>query len=79
VLGAKRLLLVLDNYEHVIDAAASMAEALLRANPTWCRHLRCRPGQVPVAFLGVDLSAKPRTSRSASEPEVNHRDRLCSP
>jgi predicted ATPase len=32
-LGAKPLLLVLDNCEHVIDAAASMAEALLRANP----------------------------------------------
>jgi predicted ATPase/DNA-binding winged helix-turn-helix (wHTH) protein len=32
-LGAKRLLLVLDNCEHVIDAAASMAEALLRATP----------------------------------------------
>jgi predicted ATPase/DNA-binding winged helix-turn-helix (wHTH) protein len=32
-LGTKRLLLVLDNCEHVIDAAANMAEALLRANP----------------------------------------------
>jgi predicted ATPase/DNA-binding SARP family transcriptional activator len=32
-LGAKRLLLVLDNCEHVIDAAARMAEALLRADP----------------------------------------------
>jgi predicted ATPase/DNA-binding winged helix-turn-helix (wHTH) protein len=32
-LSRKRLLLVLDNCEHVIDAAASMAEALLRANP----------------------------------------------
>jgi predicted ATPase/DNA-binding winged helix-turn-helix (wHTH) protein len=32
-LGAKQLLLVLDNCEHVIDAAASMVEALLRANP----------------------------------------------
>ena len=30
---SKRLLLVLDNCEHVIDAAARMAEALLRANP----------------------------------------------
>src|SRR3984893_5155257 len=35
-LGSKRLLLVLDNCEHVINAAASMAEALLRANP-WAR------------------------------------------
>ena len=33
-LGAKQLLLMLDNCEHVIDAAASMAEALLRANPS---------------------------------------------
>ena len=33
-LGSKRLLLVLDNCEHVINAAASMAEALLRANPS---------------------------------------------
>jgi predicted ATPase/DNA-binding SARP family transcriptional activator len=32
-LGAKRILLVLDNCEHVIEAAARMAEALLRANP----------------------------------------------
>jgi predicted ATPase/DNA-binding SARP family transcriptional activator len=31
--GAKRLLLVLDNCEHVIEAAARMAEALLRADP----------------------------------------------
>jgi DNA-binding winged helix-turn-helix (wHTH) protein len=31
-LGAKQLLLVLDNCEHVIDAAASMAGALLRTN-----------------------------------------------
>jgi predicted ATPase/DNA-binding winged helix-turn-helix (wHTH) protein len=30
-LGAKRILLVLDNCEHVIDAAARMAEALLRS------------------------------------------------
>jgi predicted ATPase/DNA-binding winged helix-turn-helix (wHTH) protein len=32
-LGPKRLLLVLDNCEHVVDAAARMAEALLHANP----------------------------------------------
>jgi predicted ATPase/DNA-binding winged helix-turn-helix (wHTH) protein len=32
-LRGKQLLLVLDNCEHVIDAAARMAEALLRANP----------------------------------------------
>src|SRR5207248_5704877 len=32
-LAAKQLLLVLDNCEHLVGAAASMAEALLRANP----------------------------------------------
>jgi predicted ATPase/DNA-binding winged helix-turn-helix (wHTH) protein len=32
-LGGKPLLLVLDNCEHVIEAAAAMAEALLHANP----------------------------------------------
>jgi predicted ATPase/DNA-binding winged helix-turn-helix (wHTH) protein len=31
-LGARRMLLVLDNCEHVIDAAASLAEALLHAD-----------------------------------------------
>ena len=31
--GIKKLLLVIDNCEHVIEAAAGMAEALLRANP----------------------------------------------
>lgn len=35
-LGRKQVLLLLDNCEHVIDAAASMAEALLRANPAAC-------------------------------------------
>jgi predicted ATPase/DNA-binding winged helix-turn-helix (wHTH) protein len=32
-LGAKQLMLLLDNCEHVIDAAAKQTEALLRANP----------------------------------------------
>jgi predicted ATPase len=32
-LGARRMLLVLDNCEHVIDAAASFIEGLLRATP----------------------------------------------
>src|SRR6266850_3149407 len=31
--GTKKLLLVIDNCEHVIEAAAGMAEALLRASP----------------------------------------------
>jgi len=33
-LGSKHLMLVLDNCEHVIGAAAEMVEALLHANPT---------------------------------------------
>jgi predicted ATPase/DNA-binding winged helix-turn-helix (wHTH) protein len=33
-LRSKQLMLVLDNCEHVIDAAARMVEALLRANPS---------------------------------------------
>jgi DNA-binding winged helix-turn-helix (wHTH) protein len=35
-LAAKQLLLVLDNCEHLVGAAASMAEALLRASPAAC-------------------------------------------
>jgi DNA-binding winged helix-turn-helix (wHTH) protein len=35
-LASKQLLLVLDNCEHLVGAAASMAEALLRANPAAC-------------------------------------------
>src|ERR1700738_2943131 len=32
-LGRKQLMLVLDNCEHVVNAAAQTAEALLRGNP----------------------------------------------
>src|SRR5882757_2574873 len=35
-LRSKRLMLVLDNCEHVVDAAARMVESLLRANPAAC-------------------------------------------
>jgi predicted ATPase/DNA-binding winged helix-turn-helix (wHTH) protein len=35
-LGTRQALIVLDNCEHVIDAAARMAEALLRASPVAC-------------------------------------------
>src|SRR5262249_11502418 len=34
--GGRNALLLLDNCEHLIDAAARMAEALLRANPVVC-------------------------------------------
>src|SRR4029077_1640719 len=35
-LGPKRVLLVLDNCEHLIEAATRMAEALVHANPVAC-------------------------------------------
>jgi len=60
VLGAKRLLLVLDNCEHVIDAAAGIAHAILSAAPgvhviaTSREPLRVEGEQVyPVPPLGV--------------------------
>ena len=40
--GTKSLLLVLDNCEHVIDAAAALAEALLHANSSGA-HPRDKP------------------------------------
>jgi predicted ATPase/DNA-binding winged helix-turn-helix (wHTH) protein len=59
-LRSKQLMLVLDNCEHVIDAAARMAEALLRANPAACvmatsrEPLRAEGEQVyPVPSLAV--------------------------
>jgi predicted ATPase/DNA-binding winged helix-turn-helix (wHTH) protein len=35
-LGSKQILLMFDNCEHVIDAAAGMADAIVRANPRAC-------------------------------------------
>jgi predicted ATPase/DNA-binding winged helix-turn-helix (wHTH) protein len=35
-LGSRHMLVVLDNCEHVIDAAAAMTEAVLRASPVAC-------------------------------------------
>jgi predicted ATPase/DNA-binding SARP family transcriptional activator len=75
---SKRLLLVLDNCEHVIAAAARMAEALLRANPharvlaTSREPLRA-PGErvyrvVPLAVPtgGVDDSGPPRETAAVA-------------
>jgi predicted ATPase len=65
-LRAKQLMLVLDNCEHVIDAAARMAEALLRANPaarviaTSREPLRAEGEWVyPVPPLAVPTEASP--------------------
>jgi predicted ATPase/DNA-binding winged helix-turn-helix (wHTH) protein len=59
-LRSKQFMVVLDNCEHVIDAAARMAEALLRANPVACvmatsrEALRAEGEQVyPVQPLAV--------------------------
>src|SRR5882762_1901377 len=62
-LGAKRLLLVLDNCEHVIEAAARMAEALLRTNPgarvlaTSREPLRA-PGEYVYRVLSLEVPAE---------------------
>jgi len=61
-LGAKRVLLVLDNCEHVIEAAARMAAALLNANPharvmaTSREPLRA-PGEYVYRVLSLELPA----------------------
>ncbi len=62
-LGAKRVLLLLDNCEHVIEAAARMAEALLRANPnarvmaTSREPLRA-PGEYVCRVLPLEVPAE---------------------
>jgi predicted ATPase/DNA-binding SARP family transcriptional activator len=68
-LGAKRLLLVLDNCEHVIEAAARMAEALLRANPhvrvlaTSREPLRA-PGEYVYRVLPLEVPAEGTEDRA---------------
>ncbi len=65
-LRSKQLMLVLDNCEHVVDAAARMAEALLRANPavrviaTSREPLRAEGERVyPVPPLAVPAEGSP--------------------
>jgi DNA-binding winged helix-turn-helix (wHTH) protein len=65
-LRSKQLMLVLDNCEHVVEAAARMAEALLRANPaarvlaTSREPLRAEGEQVyPVPPLAVPAEGSP--------------------
>jgi predicted ATPase len=67
-LGAKRLLLVLDNCEHVIEAAARMAEAVLRAAP----HARVvATSREPLRAPGEHVYQVP----SLEVPPENRRDR----
>src|SRR5438445_6293048 len=69
-LGAKRVLLVLDNCEHVIEAAARMAAALLNANPharvmaTSREPLRA-PGEYVYRVLSLALPAEGAQDREA--------------
>ena len=62
-LGGRRLLLVLDNCEHVIEAAAHMAEAVLRADPharvlaTSREPLRA-PGEYVYRVLSLEVPAE---------------------
>jgi len=69
-LGAKRVLLLLDNCEHVIEAAARMAEALLRANPharvmaTSREPLRA-PGEYVYRVLPLEVPAEGAEGREA--------------
>ena len=69
-LGTKRLLLVLDNCEHVIEAAAHMAEAVLRADPharvlaTSREPLRA-PGEYVYRVLPLEVPAEGAQDREA--------------
>jgi predicted ATPase/DNA-binding SARP family transcriptional activator len=56
VLRGKRLLLVLDNCEHVIDEAAALAESLLRSAPGL---VLLTTSQEPLALAGETLWAVP--------------------
>jgi len=70
-LGAKQLLLVLDSCEHVIDVAANMAEALLRANPT--THVMATSRE-PLRAAGERLTG---CRRSLCRPRVPRTSTIC--
>ena len=70
-LGNKQVLLVLDNCEHVIEAAARMAEALLRASSARVRdghqpRAAARTGRVRLSGARRSRS-RPRTSRTPED------------
>jgi len=51
-IGTRQILLVLDNCEHVIEAAARMAEAFLRASPITCVMVTSRePLRAPGEYI----------------------------
>lgn len=62
-LGTRQVLLILDNCEHVIGAAAQMAEALLRANPlarvlTTSREPLRLPGEAVYRVPSLNIPAE---------------------
>src|SRR5216684_1827062 len=63
---AKRLLLVLDNCEHVIDAAAGMAETLLRAGPSVSLLATSRE---PLRVAGEYIYRVPSLDVPAEDPQ----------
>jgi predicted ATPase len=70
-LAAKQLLLVLDNCEHLVGAAASMAEALLRANPTACVMATSREplrAEGECLYRVPSLAVPTEGSRDAEDP-----------
>ena len=66
-LSGKRLLLVLDNCEHVIDATAKMVEALLRANPA--AHV-VSTSREPLRAEGEQIYPVPPLAVPAEDAEV---------
>jgi predicted ATPase/DNA-binding winged helix-turn-helix (wHTH) protein len=70
-LRSKQLMLVLDNCEHVIDAAARMAEALLRANPAVCVIATSREplrAEGECVYRVPPLAVPPEDSPDADDP-----------
>src|SRR6266446_4331532 len=63
---AKRLLLVIDNCEHVIDAAAGMAETLLRAGPSVSLLATSRE---PLRVAGEYIYRVPSLDVPAEDPQ----------
>ena len=73
MLGAKRLLLVLDNCEHVVAAATEIAETLLR-----CQLDNAGAGHQPRAAAGGGRMPLPGTApRSAGAGDRGCRGRCC--
>ncbi len=66
-LASKQLLLVLDNCEHLVGAAASMADALLRTNPAACVMATSRE---PLRAEGEQIYPVPPLAVPAEDAET---------